>query len=165
MFYSDLDRFSRTGQQVTDEQGKVTFDTVFPGWYSGRTIHYHIKVHVGASLTNINGALVAKGGHVSHVGQLYFNDSIADQAARMAPYTNNRNQRTRNDQDGIYSRLRGSTMLIPVRYLTNRGLSGGVESEVILGIDPKAVVNTQMPGPNGMRPPMSTSSARGRPTT
>ncbi|MGW0175055.1 dioxygenase family protein [Rhodococcus sp. NPDC003322] len=33
------------GFQITDAQGAVTFDTVYPGWYSGRTTHIHFKVH------------------------------------------------------------------------------------------------------------------------
>lgn len=25
--------------------GKVTFTTIYPGWYRGRTVHIHVKVH------------------------------------------------------------------------------------------------------------------------
>jgi protocatechuate 3,4-dioxygenase beta subunit len=34
------------GYQVTDSSGKVTFMTIYPGWYSGRAIHIHFKVRV-----------------------------------------------------------------------------------------------------------------------
>ncbi|MFO0663962.1 MAG: hypothetical protein U0174_08425 [Polyangiaceae bacterium] len=35
------------GVQTTDAAGRVDFDTCFPGWYRGRTIHIHFTVTVG----------------------------------------------------------------------------------------------------------------------
>jgi hypothetical protein len=35
------------GIQLTGEDGIAEFDTIYPGWYSGRTVHIHMKVHVG----------------------------------------------------------------------------------------------------------------------
>ena len=32
------------GYQVTDENGTVQFTTVYPGWYSGRTVHIHFRI-------------------------------------------------------------------------------------------------------------------------
>ena len=32
------------GQATTDAEGRVNFKTIFPGWYSGRTIHIHFAV-------------------------------------------------------------------------------------------------------------------------
>lgn len=32
------------GTQVTNAAGKVTFTTIYPGWYPGRTMHIHFKV-------------------------------------------------------------------------------------------------------------------------
>jgi protocatechuate 3,4-dioxygenase beta subunit len=34
------------GTQMTDELGVAEFDTIYPGWYSGRAVHIHFKVHV-----------------------------------------------------------------------------------------------------------------------
>ena len=48
------------GVQKTDATGLARFRTVWPGWYQGRTVHIHVKVHVG--------------GNVVHTGQLYFPD-------------------------------------------------------------------------------------------
>ena len=50
------------GIQRTDARGLARFDTVYPGWYTGRTVHIHVKVHVG--------------GNVIHTGQLFFNDAL-----------------------------------------------------------------------------------------
>ena len=36
------------GHQKTDANGRcVIFNTIYPGWYRGRTPHIHLKVHVG----------------------------------------------------------------------------------------------------------------------
>lgn len=37
------------GVQTTNTDGVVTFDTCFPGWYSGRAIHVHFQVKNGAT--------------------------------------------------------------------------------------------------------------------
>lgn len=37
------------GTQTTNAAGKVTFKTIFAGWYPGRTVHYHVKVWKGAT--------------------------------------------------------------------------------------------------------------------
>ena len=36
------------GNQVTDADGKVFFDTCFPGWYQGRAVHIHVQVKDGS---------------------------------------------------------------------------------------------------------------------
>jgi protocatechuate 3,4-dioxygenase beta subunit len=85
------DTSSRTfmrGIQKTDANGFATFLTVYPGWYQGRTVHIHVKVHVGGS--------------VVHTGQLFFPDTLTDAVYRKAPYTSRPNRTTRNAQDSIY---------------------------------------------------------------
>jgi protocatechuate 3,4-dioxygenase beta subunit len=32
------------GAQVTDANGKATFTTIYPGWYSGRAVHVHFNL-------------------------------------------------------------------------------------------------------------------------
>jgi protocatechuate 3,4-dioxygenase beta subunit len=40
------------GRQVTDANGLVSFTTIFPGWYNGRTTHIHVHIYnaTGTSL-------------------------------------------------------------------------------------------------------------------
>src|SRR6476469_3019929 len=76
------------GVQKTDDGGLAVFDTIYPGWYQGRAVHIHVKVHLG--------------GNVVHTGQLYFPDSVTDAVYRKAPYTNRPNRTTRNADDSIY---------------------------------------------------------------
>ncbi|CAF0933347.1 unnamed protein product [Rotaria sordida] len=140
------------GQQVTNKQGIAVFNTIYPGWYRGRATHIHVKVHVDASLTNINGAIYAKGGHVSYTGQIFFNDTLTDEVAKRSPYTSHQIRRVRNNEDGIYSRSKGSTTIVPVQFLTANGFNGAVKGDITLGINPNTV-STESGRPGGRPPP------------
>jgi protocatechuate 3,4-dioxygenase beta subunit len=74
--------------QRTNAKGLAVFRTIYPGWYQGRTVHIHVKVHVG--------------GTVVQTGQLYFRDSLTDAVYRRAPYNARPNRTTRNATDAIY---------------------------------------------------------------
>lgn len=39
------------GRQVTDASGKVSFTSVFPGWYSGRATHIHVHIYTAAGVS------------------------------------------------------------------------------------------------------------------
>lgn len=79
-------RFLR-GAQKTNAAGVATFTTIYPGWYPGRAVHVHVKVHVG--------------GNVVHTGQLFFDDAISEKVFAKAPYAG-RGAHERNTQDAIY---------------------------------------------------------------
>jgi protocatechuate 3,4-dioxygenase beta subunit len=76
------------GVQKTNAQGIASFQTVYPGWYQGRTVHIHVKVHLA--------------GNVVHTGQLYFPDAVTDAVYKRAPYSNRPGRDTRNAVDNIY---------------------------------------------------------------
>ncbi len=59
------------GVQRTDAKGLAVFRTIYPGWYQGRTVHIHTKVHLG--------------GNVVHTGQLYFSDAVTDAVYKREP--------------------------------------------------------------------------------
>ena len=89
--YSSFDNGvgSRTfmrGIQRTDAKGLAIFKTVYPGWYHGRTVHIHVKVHIGGA----KGGTTYSGGHVSHTGQLFFNDAISGQVYALDPYASDK---------------------------------------------------------------------------
>jgi len=85
------------GAQVTNADGIVEFRTVYPGWYRGRTVHIHTKVHLTASSAMTT--------------QLYFDDSITDQVYAAAPYNTRPGRETRNPDDGIFRGGGGATTL------------------------------------------------------
>jgi protocatechuate 3,4-dioxygenase beta subunit len=90
------ERFLR-GIQRTDRNGLAWFRTVYPGWYEGRAVHVHVRVHLG--------------GDVVHTGQLYFPDSLTDRVFRLAPYNRRPDRTTRNRDDAIF-RNGGSRSLL-----------------------------------------------------
>jgi protocatechuate 3,4-dioxygenase beta subunit len=77
------------GIQRTDANGLARFRTVYPGWYRGRTVHVHVKVHVAGS--------------VVHTGQLYFPDSLTDRVFRRKPYSRRARRTTRNSNDFVFA--------------------------------------------------------------
>jgi protocatechuate 3,4-dioxygenase beta subunit len=91
------------GIQRTNAHGVASFQTVYPGWYRGRTVHIHVKVHIG--------------GNVVHTGQLFFRDALTDAVYRATPYNSRPNRDTRNADDGIY-RSGGRTSLLTMRKNT-----------------------------------------------
>jgi protocatechuate 3,4-dioxygenase beta subunit len=76
------------GIQRTNAKGLAQFRTVYSGWYQGRTVHIHVKVHVS--------------GNVVHTGQLYFPDSMTDAVYRRAPYSARGSRDVRNASDSIF---------------------------------------------------------------
>jgi protocatechuate 3,4-dioxygenase beta subunit len=92
--YSDEQQNDTVGQtflrgvQPTSAKGVASFTTIYPGWYQGRTVHIHVKVHIG--------------GNVVHTGQLFFDDSLTDKVFLKAPYASRPNRTTRNANDSIY---------------------------------------------------------------
>ena len=87
------------GVQRTDASGLVQFTTVYPGWYNGRAVHIHVKVHVGGS--------------VVHTGQFFFDDALTDVVYKQAPYSSRGARDVRDSNDSIY-RNGGSKSLLGV---------------------------------------------------
>jgi len=105
------------GIQPTDANGVATFVTVYPGWYQGRTVHIHVKVHVG--------------GNVVHTGQLFFTDALTDAVYRAKPYSNRPNRDTRNADDSIFVNGGKRSMLVVKRNGT--GYAGSITMGVHRG--------------------------------
>lgn len=99
--YSDVAMQNTVGQkflrgyQVTDARGMVKFVTVYPGWYSGRTVHIHFRVRVYDAATDTV--------TYNQVSQLFFNDVLTDAVHLLAPYNQHPNRDTDNATDSIYN--------------------------------------------------------------
>ena len=61
------------GVQKTNAKGVATFKTIYPGFYNGRAVHVHVKVHVR--------------GNVVHTGQLFFPAAITNAVYAKEPYS------------------------------------------------------------------------------
>jgi protocatechuate 3,4-dioxygenase beta subunit len=103
------------GMQRTNLNGLAILKTIYPGWYQGRTVHIHVKVHVG--------------GNVVHTGQLYFPDTVTDKVYRKAPYRSRPGRTTRNANDFVFANG-GRNSMVSVR---SDG-SGGYVAAITMGV-------------------------------
>jgi protocatechuate 3,4-dioxygenase beta subunit len=103
------------GIQRTNASGLAVLKTIYPGWYQGRTVHIHVKVHIG--------------GTVVHTGQLYFPDSLTDKVYRRSPYDKRPNRSTRNSNDFVFANG-GKNSMLTVR---SDG-AGGYVASIAMGV-------------------------------
>lgn len=98
------------GIQVTNAGGLVRFDSIFPGWYPGRTTHIHWKVRPTAT-TEVT-------------TQTFFTDGLANRIYLLNPYAVHGPKNTLNAQDGIYNGA--SSMMMSVQRNPNGGIIAGI---------------------------------------
>jgi len=120
------------GMQLTDSEGIARMDSIFPGWYVGRTTHVHIKVHTDASYEGN----VLNEGTVVHTGQLYFADNIVQEVNRLSPYST-RNQSTRVSlASDFFYKAAGAIAVVSIDYVDkSAGAAGGLVAKITVGID------------------------------
>lgn len=79
------------GRQTTDAAGLVTFNSIFPGWYSGRAPHIHVHIY-SASGTSLL------------VTQIAFPTDVCNTVYTTSSYYSSRGtQDTSNDRDNVFS--------------------------------------------------------------
>ncbi len=88
--YSATGQTYLRGAQVTNRDGVAEFTTVYPGWYPGRTIHIHVKVHLDRETVLTT--------------QLYFDDAFSARVfASDSAYPGESNRDGFNSSDGLYA--------------------------------------------------------------
>ncbi|MGW5477089.1 dioxygenase family protein [Streptomyces sp. NPDC004008] len=148
---TDSTRYLR-GTWRTDRHGYVTFRTVFPGWYRGRCVHVHVKVHVDGTWTDAG----YEGGHACHTGQLFFDEKSVLASAEVAPYSANTTTRTTLTEDTIYPQNGHAGGLLYLSY-DRRHIAKGVRARLTLGVAPDETHDgTGGPGPSA--PPSASAS-------
>ena len=137
------------GYLRTDGTGSAEIRTIYPGWYTGRTPHIHIKVWLGdQALTS----------------QMYMPDAVTNAVYGRPPYAARPGRDiATNESDGIYQQTSGRTILslIPA----GSGMIGRLTLAVVpgaAGLGQTAVVGG---GPGGMGgpPPVTPDSSPGLP--
>lgn len=121
-------RFLR-GYQTTGADGKVQFITILPGWYTGRTLHIHIKIRT----TGTNGR------PYEFTSQLYFTQQFGAAYLQTEPYRRKGPADTPNSRDFIY--LRGGAQMTLQPQQTGNGYS----ADFAIGLD---LSNTQVGQPD-----------------
>ncbi|KAF2672217.1 aromatic compound dioxygenase [Microthyrium microscopicum] len=127
------------GIQITDKDGSVRFDTIFPGHYKGRTNHLHVITH--RDQTILANKTIA-GGAINHVGQLFFDQSLIDEVTKISPYSDNKNEHWPNVLDGdMYVGTKGMADPVFNYVLLGNKLQDGIFAWLNFGISVDATEN------------------------
>ncbi|CAE6522680.1 unnamed protein product [Rhizoctonia solani] len=137
---SDQLTFLRGGVP-TNENGILEFKTIYPGFYTGRTVHIHAMVQTNYTVF-ANGTVGSKLGDLHHIGQIFFDDALNDQVVALPTYSNTTHTRTRNEQDGI---LQGANTdgynSFADAELLGESVEDGVLAYITIGVDTSRHVN------------------------
>ena len=111
------------GYQVTNANGLATFTTIYPGWYSGRAVHIHVKVRLFDASKNTT---------TEATTQVFFDDSITDRVyAAVSPYNQRGARDTRNGADNIYANQ--SVLLMALTGDITSGYTGSISLGIRVG--------------------------------
>ncbi|WP_404829187.1 intradiol ring-cleavage dioxygenase [Streptomyces albicerus] len=122
------------GYQIANANGVVKFETIFPGWYTPRTCHIHLKVHTGGEKEDGT----YEGGKVNYTGQLFFADDIAEEIFTLEPYSQHSGSYTTLDNDMVYDGGGASSGLLTLKAMHKKDPSKGYKGSLTLGVDPDA---------------------------
>jgi protocatechuate 3,4-dioxygenase beta subunit len=127
--YSDTQAFGTAGQnflrgyQKTDANGVAMFTTIYPGWYSGRCVHIHVKVRTFDTTSNTT---------TEATTQVFFDDSVTDSVCRTAsPYKQRGVPDTANAADAFYGNQ--TELLLNLRGDATSGYAASIGLGVQLG--------------------------------
>jgi protocatechuate 3,4-dioxygenase beta subunit len=87
------------GIQATNNNGEVTFTTIYPGWYQGRATHIHVEVTMG--------------GRSVKVTQIAFPETINNTVHTSGVYASRGSNPMSNLVDGIFSDSLSSEIVTP----------------------------------------------------
>lgn len=108
------------GYQLTDSNGKVTFVTIIPGWYSGRTTHIHLRLRS----TYSTASSTTDG---TNTTQLFFSQAFDDMVSTtVAPYSAEGANPTTNASDRVYSEQEDGDNVLAVSGDTTNGYTASV---------------------------------------
>ena len=111
------------GYQVTDASGVARFTTIYPGWYSGRAVHIHVKVRLFDASNNTT---------TEATTQVFFDDTITDTVYKnVSPYSGRSTRDTRNSADNIYGNQ--TVLLLSLSGDTASGFTGTIPLGVRVG--------------------------------
>ena len=110
------------GTQVANAEGIVEFHTVYPGWYGGRAVHIHAKVHIDD--TNVL------------TTQFLFDDTVNTEVFASGLYAEFGEPDTTNAEDGTTG---GSAEEDGLLFAVSDDADiGGRRALIVVGLDPAA---------------------------
>ncbi|KAI0023357.1 Intradiol ring-cleavage dioxygenase [Xylariomycetidae sp. FL0641] len=135
-----LDTTWLRGIQVSDAEGVVSYQSIMPGHYAGRTHHLHLLAHSPGNWTKLANGTITGGNSTPHIGQVFFDQDLVDELETLEPYSTNTQQWTLNDEDNIVKQEAEQTGVDPMAnyVLLGDSLADGVFAWVSIGLDPTA---------------------------
>ncbi|AUH32056.1 intradiol ring-cleavage dioxygenase [Paracoccus tegillarcae] len=124
------------GTQISGNGGQVAFQTIFPGWYRGRTTHMHFKVILGR-----DEALTGQIFFPDALSQYVFENASAYDRAALQDTTNVDDWIAIDAGEGAYAQVKersdgyDASLVVAVDYTERRGASvtRGAEYELATG--------------------------------
>lgn len=107
------------GKQFTNSSAVAYFKTIYPGWYTGRDNHIHVRIWQDSTLLLTS--------------QFSFNDSMTDAVAKVSPYTSNTNQRTSLSTDSVF-KDNGVLGMLTLKQISSSDISAGFYAYVEMGV-------------------------------
>jgi hypothetical protein len=139
------------GTQTADANGIVEFLTIYPGWYRGRAVHIHLRVHLADSTVLTS--------------QMFFDGDYTAGVYAGAPYAEFGLPDTSNAADSIAGDPAAEGTLVHTSPADTAG-GAGTLGLLNLGIDPSGRSSSGSPGPGAPgAAPSTPPSTPGTPTT
>ena len=129
------------GYQLTDANGAVQFQTIYPGWYSGRAVHIHFTIRTKG----------AAGEDYQFTSQFFFDDTLTDQVHALEAYASKGQRDTRNSSDNIFGGG-GDQLLLNLQGDTTNGYTAAINIGLDL-TDTETGASDTAGGPGGGSPP------------
>lgn len=107
------------GYQITDENGQVKFTSIYPGWYTSRTIHIHVRIRT------YNGSTILS----NFVSQIFFDDAFSNTILADSRYSRTTARDTTNTNDTVYTGSNKERMMATV----SGSASAGVTASITMG--------------------------------
>lgn len=125
------------GTQFTDSKGAVSFETIYPGWYTGRATHMHFKV-----LLDDRNVLT---------GQMYFPDALNEFIyANVSAYSNRLGPRLAVNANDRFANFHDPNRLTFCAIKEERDCYA---ASLVLAVDRFAVAQADRPPREGSREP------------
>ena len=112
------------GTQTANDEGIVEFATIYPGWYSGRAVHIHLRVHIDDETVLSS--------------QLFFDADDTATVYEEGPYSDHGLPDTSNEADSIAGDVVKEGSLLVTTALANVDGNAGMLGLLNLGVDPSA---------------------------
>ncbi|KAG7392006.1 hypothetical protein PHYPSEUDO_002712 [Phytophthora pseudosyringae] len=168
---SNINNTAFRGLAPTDEDGLVSFTSMFPGHYTGRATHIHLLGSYNGTVLKNN---TYSGGVGAHVGQIFFDQDLISKVEATGVYATNTQELTLNANDMIYNQS-ATTGFDPIMEYTLLGdsVEDGIFAWISVGVDmtlSKSVsaastvtANGGVANVNSMGPPSGMGSGSGFP--